>query len=589
MRRLVVLLALGSACGFDTSGLAPGEVIRDDTASDFMAAGSSLDSAEIDDGGFITPTGWVTGAALAKGANSELFTDPATLDWTMLDATTPAGIAFAAPLGDYGGGAPIGVGVAQSDDFTMWISGEIWLEAGTHTFQLTADDNGLLDLAQPGGTTFTRVVTAQWFQAPQTATFIAGGDGWYPIHLAMSEGNGQASFVLLHQPPGGTLAPLDPDRLRVAAGDAHGVVADGFDDFYLMRPAGRSLVNGPMLEQQLGSTPPKDTGITQGTLYSFHWAAQVRVDLPGDYQLSYDTDDGQRLRVDGQIVLDTLGGHPVSMTTLPIHLDPGWHDVIAEMTVVNDPAHATLHVATGPDLVGGPFPLERVRPIVPRVDRVAGASDESDQGFPASGSTGYTMTPAVPAGATIAGVDFEYHVNVPHLNALQVSAIAPDGTAITLRKVGDPDHAGVSTEWRTTHALDGAQAAGPWQLVVSDLGGQSGGTLLDGAITVHYTGGHAPIATTASYDSQVRDLGATATIDEATYSASAPTGTGVAVRLRTGDTTDALMAQPWSDPIVSGAPPIVAPGRFLQYRVELSSDGDHSAAFDWIELVYRGD
>jgi hypothetical protein len=588
MRRLVVLGALGLvACGFDVTGPPPGQVIRDDTAADFMASGSTLDGVEIADAGLITPLGWVTGAALAKGANSELFQDPTTVDWGTLDANTPAGTAFAAPIGDYGNGAPSGVGLAQTDDFTVWIAGEIWLEAGTHTFQLSADDNGLLDLAPEGGA-FTRVVTAQWFQGAQMGTYTAGADGWYAIHMAMSEGNGQASYVLEHQPPGAAaLAPLDPDRLRAPVASARGVVADAFDDFYLVRPVGRSLLAAPLLDQQYGTTVPSDTGITASTLYSFHWAAQVRVDVGGDYAFQLDTDDGQRLRVDGALVLDAFTNISEKNTTSPIQLDPGWHDFVIDYTQYAASAHATLHVASGPDLAGGPFPLDRVRPIVPRADRVGGDSSATQLQLPQGGTVTYTLAPPVPAGATVDGVDVEYTTSVQHTRDLQISVIGPDGSRAIVRPHNDVDHTGASIERRTTHGLDGKPAAGPWQLEFVDASGNDNGNVRDGALTVHYTGGRAPLAPAASYDSQVHDLGATATIDEVTYGASAPPGAGVAVRLRTGDTAEGLMAQPWSDPIVSGAPPIVAPGRFVQYRVELTSDGDHSAAFDWIELVYR--
>src|SRR5690348_13853892 len=115
MRRVLLVAGLAAlgACGFDPAGLPAGQVIRDDTAADFMAAGSTLDGADISDAGFLSPSAYVTGAALVKGADSELFQDVNTVDFGTLDANTAARVALSAPLGDYAGGAPPGLGIAQ--------------------------------------------------------------------------------------------------------------------------------------------------------------------------------------------------------------------------------------------------------------------------------------------------------------------------------------------------------------------------------------------------------------------------------------------------------------------------------------------
>jgi subtilisin-like proprotein convertase family protein len=592
MRRLPMLAALAAlaalgACGFDQSGPPPGNVLRDDTAADLRAAGSSLDGAEISDSGLITPLAWVTGAGIAKGANSELFTDPTTIDWNTIDANTAARVALSAPLGDFGDKAPIGIGITQPDQFTMWLDGEVWLEAGLHIFQLAADDNGFLDLAQPGGA-FTRVVADQWFEGPHTGTFSAPADGWYPIHIAMSEGAGQASYLLEHQPPNATaLAPFDPDRLRVAVGAQRGIVADAFDDFELVRPTARGFLSAPLLDQALGSAVPPDSGITTANGYSFHWACQIRIDVGGDYAFLVDTDDGHRVRIDGQIITDKLSQTPVKETLPAVHLDPGWHDVVIDYTQYIAGSHARLTIANGPELAGMTIPLDRVRPVVPRTDRVAADYDPTDLAWPASGSVAYAFQPSIPTDATIAGIDVEYTLDAPHAANVEVDAIAPDGSVAILRPQGTTDRTTAVIEYKNSHALDGKLAAGTWHLQFVDRGGVNGGNARDGAITVHYTGGHAPIVPTSVYESAPHDLGGKSRIDEVTYSASAPTGTSVVVRLRTGTNADDLMAQPWSDPVTSGQPPIVGAGQLVQYRVELTSDGDHSPSFDWIELVYR--
>ncbi|HTJ42351.1 MAG TPA: PA14 domain-containing protein [Kofleriaceae bacterium] len=587
MRWLASLLALSAACGFDATGLPPGHVLRDDTVADFTQTGATLDDAEIAAPGLISPSAYVTGAALAKGANSELFADPKTIDWNTLDANQPAKIALAVPLGDFGDKAPAGVGLASNDHWTVWVAGELWLEQGTHMFSLAADDNGLFEVAPSANEAYARVVTSQWFSGEATGTFNAPADGWYPVHLAWSENDQSAKYVLRHQPPGGTLGPIDPDRFRVAAGAQRGLVADAFDDYYLVRPTARSLFAGAMLDQDFGNTTPADTGITANTSYSFHWAAQARIDVGGDYAFTLDTDDGSRLRIDGELLIDQFTNTTQKNTTKTIHLDPGWHDVVIDYTQYAASAHARLKVASGPDLAGGPFPIDRVRPVIPRVDRVGGASDDNDLTFIAGGTASYTLTPPIPAGAIVDGVDVGYTISVSHARDLQISVIAPDGTRAIVRPQGDVDRTGATGERRTTHGLDGKPGNGQWWVEFVDKSGVDAGGTRDAAITVHYTGGHAPIATAAAYESSIRDLGMVSRIDDVQFSADAPMGTAVAVRLRTAATVDALMAQPWSDPVENNAPPIVGAGQFAQYRVELKSDGDHAPSFDWIQLVYR--
>src|SRR6185437_13406706 len=351
-------------------------------------------------------------------------------------------------------------------------------------------------------------------------------------------------------PPNATaLAPFDPDRLRVAVGAQRGIVADAFDDFELVRPSARGLLAAPLLDQASSTTVPPDYGITTPNGYSFHWACQIRIDVAGDYGFLVDTDDGHRLRIDGQIVTDKLSQTPIKETLPAIHLDPGWHDVVIDYTQYIASAHARFSIASGPDLVGMTIPLDRVRPVVPRTDRVAARYDATDLAWPASGSAAYAFEPAIPTGATVAGIDAEYTLDAPHAANVEVDSIAPDGTVAILRPQGTTDRTTAVIEYKNSHGLDGKNAAGTWHLQFVDRGGVAGGNARDGAITVHYTGGHAPIAQASAFESAPRDLGGSSRIDEVTYSASAPPGTSVVVRLRTGTNADDLMAQRWSDPV----------------------------------------
>jgi subtilisin-like proprotein convertase family protein len=589
MRWPALLFALGAAaCTFDRGGLPAAHLLRDDTAADFTADGATFDHTEVSAAGLITPAAFTTGALLTRGANSELFTDPKTADWASLDGRGNARIALGLPLGDWAGAGPIGVGITSNDKFTLWLEGEIWLEAGSHSFQMEADDVGFLDIAPTAGGAFTRVVTAKWDGGTGTGSFAAPADGWYAIHIAQSEDNGWAHLLVRHQPPGGAVAPLDADRLRVATGALRGLVTDAFDQPNMFSPASRTLLAAGALDQDFGSKAPDDAGLDKASTYSLHWAAQVRIDVAGDYAFATDTTDGHRVRVDGVLVLDHLVAGKQTYTSNPVHLDAGWHDLsIDYMRAGAASAYARLQVASGPELAGQPFPLDRVRPVVPRADRVAGASDDNSLAWAPGGTVTHTLTPPIPAGAVVVGLEVKYLITTAHSRDLQTTLITPDGTRLVMRAQGDTDHNGAVVEIRPTHKLDGKPASGSWKVEVADESGQNTGTTGSAALTVHNTGGRPPIATSATYVSPVHDLGEPSQIDGVSAGATTPDGTALAIRVRTGASQDELQARAWSDPVAPGAPPIVPAGRFVQYKVELSSDGDRSAALDWVQLVYR--
>jgi hypothetical protein len=72
------------------------------------------------------------------------------------------------------------------------------------------------------------------------------------------------------------------------------------------------------------------------------------------------------------------------------------------------------------------------------------------------------------------------------------------------------------------------------------------------------------------------------------FAGRAPSPGGVGVRLRTCDAPEQCAAAPWSDPVTeSGAAPSVELKRYVQYRVELTSDGEREPELDWVELDYR--
>jgi hypothetical protein len=95
------------------------------------------------------------------------------------------------------------------------------------------------------------------------------------------------------------------------------------------------------------------------------------------------------------------------------------------------------------------------------------------------------------------------------------------------------------------------------------------------------------IARAASYTSMVRDLGANVKAIGAVHvGARVPAGAGVAVRLRGCDAPEACAAEPWSPPRADGESVGLPARRYLQYRVELTSNGEREPEVDWVEVSY---
>ncbi len=104
-------------------------------------------------------------------------------------------------------------------------------------------------------------------------------------------------------------------------------------------------------------------------------------------------------------------------------------------------------------------------------------------------------------------------------------------------------------------------------------------------ITLVYDGGVAPFALSSRYESAVRDLGDAVAFERVAWTVRGSSANeAIKVSLRTCDTMD-CSAEPYIE-VTNSTVPDVAPKRFAQYLVEITSDGDVSPALDAFELRY---
>lgn len=560
---------------------------RDDSAADF--AMGSFDGTAVESYGALVPAAYYTGGLLWRAANNSTFDAAATATWAMVQAFPPTGkvaIARATSLA-FGAETPPSVGLTDPDTFTMWFEGEVLLDAGAYTFEMLVDDHGFLELAPPGGT-FQRVASCDWPNAA-TGTFTAAATGWYPIRFAGSEAAGDFQLQLRAQGPGiSALQPIPRHRLRAKVNRIDGWFQAGFDDGHLLGDVDTTIDQVAPANVDWGAANPGDLGITAPDDFSVRWSGQLRIDTAGTYTFRYITDDGQRLWIDDQKVLDAWDDTTHDQTSAPITLVAGWHDIVADQTERGGGAAARLSIATGPELAGQPLPLERLRPVEGRGERWESGFDRADRGIPDLGQASSLVTLTAPAGATVTSVDVSYTFSHSYWGDLEIRLIAPNGAVAMLRDNVGGSTSGTEMQRLLRTDLAGAPVAGTWTLLVNDTASQDTGTLLDFQVTPHYAGGEFPIAVASAYESQVRELGRVTAIDRVSWVARSAPGAQIAVRVRTCDEATACAAQPWSAPITdpAGGAPQVQPRRFAQYRVEMMTNGERSPAVESLTISY---
>jgi len=565
--------------------------LTDDSAADFAAA--AMGETMVEPWGAVAPAAYYTGGLVVRGSDTGEFLDAATATWDQVQAFPATGttaITWTSSV-NWGTGTPPTLGLTSSNDLTAWAEGEIWLEAGTWTFSLVADDHGFVELARPATTAFTRVASANW-PDPATGTFTAAVSGWYPLRFAVTEVSGGAGYTLAFQGPGvASLQPIPRDRFRARVDALAGMVEAGFDDNRCTGEVATTIDAVAPANVDWGAGSPTDLALTDSESFSTRWTGQLRIDVAGSYTFRYSTDDCQRLWIDGVKRLDTFptcSGTALNVTGA-IDLAAGWHDLVIEQSDFGGNARALLTVDSGPELAGRALPVDRLRPAEGRADRVAPGVNHTDVTIPTKGTATSSVAVTAPAGALVTGVDVSLTATHTYRTDLRAYLRAPDGTEVLLRDYSlETNLNGQWSDAFTTTGVNGIAAAGTWTVVVYDVQDQDGGTILDAAITPHYAGGAPPIPETSWFESTVHDLGdGVRSIDAVTWTERAAPGASIAVRVRTCALPPGCLSAPWSDPVTtSGGTPSVGPGRYLQYRIELTTDGDHAPAVDSIRVDY---
>jgi hypothetical protein len=568
----------------------PGEELwRIETEQEF-AAGSTIARLAFARGG-IEPLAYTYGALAMRGSDAREFTDPTASGlWDTLEAIPSAGRSgsgLATPPG-FDQRAPGGVGLTANTDWTIWGDGEIYLESGTHDFELTTDDHGFFEIGDATGT-FTRVVTAATPNTTFAGSFAVPATGWYPVRVALAQGGGGATFFLTDDPPGGgdtTRAPIERWRYRTSANTLAGLFVSAFDHPFLVRPTATDLYEAPALDVDFGTAAAPDLGLGTQVEFAVRWTGQVWIDAAEMHVFSADTEDGHRLWLDGQLELDNWNDTaPAQGATQPLALARGWHDLVFDLNDGGASSRASLQMAVGA-AAPAPIPLASLRPATGRGERLAFATRVVNVNFE-SGALDHDLDFYVVAapGATAREVSVSYTATDTDWNDIQIVLEPPAGTSWTLRSPG-PGSGQQQVIVRFPEAPSGWTVDGRWRFAFVDTSSPDTGTADVATLSIHHAGGEPTIATPATWLSGIHDFGADVTIDRVTFDAHVPAGAGRVIEVRScADPTCADAA--WVPVAASGDDPATPAGRYAQLRVELISDGDAAPHLAWIDVTAR--
>lgn len=578
----------GGGEGADAAGVSG--VWRSDRAEDFAAAGHVAVAATVDRRGAVEPIAYYTGGVAVRASASGMTSSAATWAQVASFAPTPAtGLGRATDV-SFGNLAPAGVGLSGGE-WTLRFEGEIWLEAGDWTFSLVADDHGFLEVAADGAT-FARVAGADEAGEDSGVVQVPAAD-WYPIRWAISADPGAATMRLRFRGPGVPSSVAVPrHRLRARLDQLDGLALTGF--------AGERLAGAPVTTIDAmpaavdwATAAPLDLGLgSRVDDWSTRWAGQWHVDVAGTYYLRYVSDDGQRLWIDGEQVLDAWDSVSHERVTPALALAAGWHDVVIDHSERVGRAAARVTIDSGPALAGQPLAAARLRPVEGRGERFESGGNGTDVVLPDAPSTSVdgvassTVVMTAPPGAVVDGLELGFVYDHEYQGDLRIQLIAPDGRVALLRDATG-GATGTITEVYSRADLDGAPVNGTWTLRFTDIDPGAAGTLRDVRLTVHTAGaGTPPIPQVALFESAPHDLGEVATIGAVRWETIEPPGTMVRVEVRTCADAAACAASPWVL-AAQDTPPEVPPGRFAQFRVLMTTDGDHAPSLEWIELDHR--
>ena len=610
----VVALASLASCGFEKSLLEPdarpniddeGREIRAwnfDTAAEFGAAGMQAIDMTVDPLGALTPEGYVYGVLIARGVQGTKLWSGADADWSKIATVTPAGYGLWAGNDLDAAVRDLSfVGITNTAMTSVWFEGEMWINPG-EPYKLTGNDTAFL-YAALDGVQFTKVLHNS------TAAIQVTQAGWYPVRIGWADGDNNGD-IELEVNPGGGFIPLEHTRFRATTSHLRGMARNVY---YREIHGGGIDGNPPVMSVQetpihtlTSFNPPLPGSVTISTMpfdWSARWSGQFYATVAGMYTFRVASDDGNRIQLGSQVGTSnfTRNAKGTVATEVTSELVVGWNDLVVDYNHVDStPSFAVTITAAPPAdaaLVGLEIPKDRLRPIEPRADRLITRSNVPNTPVTivdnqAGNFAELGMQIDAHPGELVSSIEVTARVNTSSPTQLAFRLIAPNSQqqSRTMIVVQDGNGGNSHIAQGVYDVMANMPASGLWKFGISDVSGSGGSgnsSYEELHLTIHTTGGREQIAPASTWRSPVIENATDVVlVDFVNFSQRVPAGAAVMMQLRTcamADCSDGV----WSEPLASGAAPVLPRNRNIQLQITMSSNGTTEPELDKINIQYR--
>ncbi|TMQ15777.1 MAG: hypothetical protein E6J90_24865 [Deltaproteobacteria bacterium] len=398
--------------------------------------------------------------------------------------------------------------------------------------------------------------------------------------------------------------PWTRDRLRARTSELAGTLRTVFGHQILGggqngTPPVRHFEQNDLLRMTNFSPAPQGAGNAD---WSARYFGQVYIVQGGDYILQVTSDDGNRGRLGTTtdqlhwVRDEGVGGGMLPVKQYSAALAAGWNDLTVDYNQVAGMQILRVQIG-GPDFSGFvDVPAARLRPVELADDRLVLGADGTNRTVTDGGGAGNPATDTMAMhgydAENVAAIEITYQANSPHWNELKVDLETPGGVRINLPDPGalpPGDHV-VQVTVPAGSSLLGGAADGNWKLHMYDVNGGGGGAIRfeNAQLTLHTQGGPDKVARSAMWTSVPLDTGGNLVAIESISWVERPApDASVKVRFRACQQASCGDNPDWSEPVSSGSGAIVAPQRYLQLRVEMTSNGTLEPELHGLAVAYR--
>ena len=478
---------------------------------------------------------------------------------------------------------PVALGIGVGSNWSVAFDGEIFLATGSATIgAATNNDPFVLAIrAGSGGSDLQLAATGT-----AAGTVVVAADGWYPIALAMSHANNDASLSLFANT---AATGVDPVILRARSSAARGAQMSVFFESELELGPGPGLDVGPI---DHAPAPPLDYALDK--TYSIRYQGQLYADGSGAHAfavvVSSDPNDRYRLFVDGELVASTWLGAPDAGSGVAT-LDAGWHAFTLDHAVGSDPTE--IHFA----MDGAPIASDHLRPTEPQGYAIAFDSGLSAQkpctwASKAGATTCDLDANSIGSGEVVDYADFAYQVAFSAGSAADTTlALVANGSAIAIPSTPNELEFGTGSTKAYAYvpqipALAGLTGGATFALSLDDATPNDKGTFQGEVVATTHGGFAAPFAAMWSYTSAPYPIAAGAAIEKVRVSGNAAlANAGVVFELATAANDQTIGSAAFA-PVPVGQGITLASQGLVVFRVTVTTDGWTFPNIDRIEVDY---